>query len=100
MNDTTKKERNDKSKKNPWQELLAFRKQVQDAEIYDRLKKQKEEDESFLPPINSPQAKNGVQIAPSGSMVIKGNTTPDWLPGSEYLILGKFTAQALEEEEE
>ena len=58
---------------------------------YDSLDQRRREYEQQLPPPSAPQAGNGVRIAPNGSLVIKGNGTPDWMPGSEYLILGTFT---------
>jgi len=40
--------------------------------------------------------KNGVKMAPNGSLMVKGNqNVPDWMPTSEYLILGTFSSKAL-----
>jgi len=93
MVDTTREEKKSDKMKNFLEELLSLPKQVKDAEDFERLKRQKVAYESSLPPLGSSTATNGVQIAPTGSLVIKGNSTPDWLPGSEYLILGTFSTK-------
>ena len=69
------------------EQAFDFRKMVGNAQEFDYLKLQKEALERTLPLKGASKAKNGVQIAPTGSMVIKGNSIPDWLPGSEYLML-------------
>lgn len=74
----------------------SFQRLVGDAEEFEKLKRRKEEFERSLPPQGASQALNGVQMAPTGSLVVKGNKIPDWLPGSEYLILGTFSAIAIE----
>ena len=67
-----------------------------DADEYDTLKMRKERLERQSPPKNSITAKNGVKMAPNGSLVIKGNpNTPDWMPTTEYLILGTFSSKTL-----
>ena len=76
--------------------LLDFRTLVDKSKDFDRLQARKEEMEKASPPPGTSEAPNGVKIAPTGSLVIKGNGTPDWLPGSEYLILGTFSAKALD----
>eukprot|EP00568_Trieres_chinensis_P001655 CAMPEP_0183301350 /NCGR_PEP_ID=MMETSP0160_2-20130417/7498_1 /TAXON_ID=2839 ORGANISM="Odontella Sinensis, Strain Grunow 1884" /NCGR_SAMPLE_ID=MMETSP0160_2 /ASSEMBLY_ACC=CAM_ASM_000250 /LENGTH=295 /DNA_ID=CAMNT_0025463949 /DNA_START=19 /DNA_END=906 /DNA_ORIENTATION=- len=88
--------RSDKAKErsNFFEELQTFRKMVGDSKEFDLLKSRKEDLECALPPVGSAVSPNGVQIAPSGSLVIKGNSIPDWLPGSEYLILGTFSTSA------
>jgi len=95
MVDATREEKKSDKTKSIIEDLLSFPKQVKDAEEFDRMKKRKEEFESALPPLGSPVATNGVQIAPTGSLVIKGNNIPDWMPGSEYLILGTFSIKPL-----
>jgi hypothetical protein len=75
-------------------ELVKFQKMVGDSKEFDRLKLRKETLEMGLPPVGASVANNGVQIAPTGSLVIKGNSIPDWLPGSEHLILGTFSTSA------
>jgi len=95
MLDTNRQEEKSDKTKSIFEELLSFPKKVKDAEEFERLKRQKDEFESTLPPLSSSKATNGVQIAPTGSLVIKGNNTPDWMPGSEYLILGTFSTKPL-----
>lgn len=73
-----------------------FRSLVDNSKSFDRLVSRKEELERASPPRMSAEAGNGVKIAPQGSLVIKGNNIPDWLPGSEYLILGTFSTKALD----
>jgi len=68
---------------------------VDNSKDFDRLKSRKDAMEKSSPPLGASEAGNGVMIAPTGSLVIKGNKIPDWLPGSEYLILGTFSAKAL-----
>lgn len=76
--------------------LADFRTLVGNSQEFDRLVSQKEALERASPPMGAAEAPNGVKIAPTGSLVIKGNNIPDWLPGSEYLILGTFGSKALE----
>ena len=45
-----------------------------------------------MPPLKGPSSENGVVLAPIGSLVIPGRSA--WV-GSEYLILGQFTASSL-----
>ena len=96
MLDASREEKESDKPKGIFEELLSFPRQVKDAEEFDRLKRQKDDFESALPPLGSATAANGVQIAPTGSIVIKGNNTPDWMPGSEYLILGTFSTKPLQ----
>ena len=76
--------------------LADFRTLVGNSQEFDQLSSQKEALERASPPMGAAEAPNGVKIAPTGSLVIKGNNIPDWLPGSEYLILGTFGSKALE----
>eukprot|EP00584_Thalassiosira_punctigera_P003059 CAMPEP_0172537382 /NCGR_PEP_ID=MMETSP1067-20121228/8991_1 /TAXON_ID=265564 ORGANISM="Thalassiosira punctigera, Strain Tpunct2005C2" /NCGR_SAMPLE_ID=MMETSP1067 /ASSEMBLY_ACC=CAM_ASM_000444 /LENGTH=307 /DNA_ID=CAMNT_0013322673 /DNA_START=49 /DNA_END=972 /DNA_ORIENTATION=+ len=78
--------------------LKDFTTMVDNSKEFDRLKTRKEALERASPPSSASKSLNGVRIAPSGSLVIKGNNIPDWLPGSEYLILGTFSAKASEVE--
>lgn len=75
------------------QQFNTFREMVSDSREYDKLKAKCEELGRILPPLGSPQASNnGAIMAPNGSLVIKGNQkSPDWIPTTEYLILGTFT---------
>jgi len=73
------------------QYLLTFRELVGDSKVFDDLNNKRQKYRRELPPSNALQAPNGVRVAPNGSLVVKGNQTPDWMPGSEYLILGTFT---------
>jgi len=77
--------------KNLLENLSSFFQLSKASKKYVSLKAKKEDYERALPPLGSRVAANGVQIAPTGSLVIKGNNTPDWLPGSEYLLLGTFS---------
>ena len=76
--------------------LADFRTLVDNSQEFDRLASRKEALERASPPMGAAEPPNGVKIAPTGSLVIKGNKIPDWLPGSEYLILGVFSTKALE----
>ena len=96
LKDSTREIRNKSEKQNIFQNIASFRDLVNKSKEFDRLKVLKETYEQEMPPLGSAVASNGVQIAPSGSLVIKGNSTPDWLPGSEYLILGTFQTQSVE----
>ena len=81
---------------NDWlKELRSYPAMADDSKEFDRLKVRKETLEKAMPPPNTAMAENGVQLAPKGSLVIKGNSIPDWLPGSEYLILGTFSTKPL-----
>jgi len=72
-----------------------FRTLVDNSKDFDLLQSKKKAMERASPPMGASEAGNGVKIAPTGSLVIKGNKIPDWLPGSEYLILGTFSTKAL-----
>lgn len=76
---------------NVLERLGTFRELVGDSKTFDTLKAQRDQYARQLPPSGSTKAENGVRIAPVGSLVIKGNQIPDWMPGSEYLILGTFS---------
>jgi hypothetical protein len=100
----TRAEQNDESNKNNknWlNQIMDTRKLFADAEEYDKLIIEKKILERQSPPKNSAQSKNGVQIAPTGSLVIKGKSPPllpglDFLPAPDaYLILGTFTTKSL-----
>lgn len=84
-------------KRNFFDQLKDFRTMFQDAEEYDKLKTRKEKLERRSPPKSSAVAKNGVKIAPNGSLVIKGGNPnqPSWMPTTEYLILGTFSTKCL-----
>ena len=73
-----------------------FRSLVDNSKEYDSLISKKEELERASPPRGCAESSKGVKIAPTGSLVIKGTSIPDWLPGSEYLILGTFSTKALD----
>lgn len=88
---TTRGIRKESEENNIFQNLSSFFELTENSKIYDTLKAKKEDYERGSPPAGSCVGVNGVKIAPTGSLVIKGNNTPDWLPGSEYLILGTFS---------
>ena len=96
--DETRETKEKEETNNMLEQALDFRTMVGNAKEFDTLKLQKETLERMSPPKGASKAKNGVQIAPTGSMVIKGNSIPDWLPGSEYLILGTFSTKSLDEQ--
>lgn len=97
MADRTRESRSKEKKGlNPIKDALEFRKLVGDAKEFERLKIRKEALEKSSPPKNALSSPNGVKIAPTGSLVIKGNKTPDWLPGSEYLIFGTFSSKPVD----
>jgi len=77
--------------------LADFRTLVGNSQEFDRLVSKKEALERASPPMGAATAANGVKIAPTGSLVIKGNKIPDWIPGSEYLILGTFSTKVVED---
>jgi hypothetical protein len=82
--------------KNLFNQLKDVRTMFSDAEEYEKLKLRKQKLERQSPPKSSAEAKNGVKIAPNGSLVVKGNPNmPDWMPTSEYLILGTFSSKSL-----
>jgi len=89
-----KKETEARLEKN-WFNVIDIRKMFVYSEESTQLEIRKKQLERQSPPKNSAQSKNGVKIAPTGSLVIKGNSSPDWLPGSEYLILGTCSIQSL-----
>eukprot|EP00578_Thalassiosira_sp_NH16_P015843 CAMPEP_0181111752 /NCGR_PEP_ID=MMETSP1071-20121207/19443_1 /TAXON_ID=35127 /ORGANISM="Thalassiosira sp., Strain NH16" /LENGTH=305 /DNA_ID=CAMNT_0023195667 /DNA_START=126 /DNA_END=1043 /DNA_ORIENTATION=+ len=82
--------------KNILERIGDFLSLVDNSKDFDSLASKKQELERASPPRGSAEADNGVKIAPTGSLVIKGNKIPDWLPGSEYLILGTFSTKALD----
>lgn len=79
-----------------WQQFGTFRTMVSDSRQYDALKEKCLRLGRQLPPLNSPTAKNGCIMAPNGSLVIPGKRLTDWMPPSEYLILGTFSISAPE----
>jgi hypothetical protein len=82
--------------KNLFDQLKDIRTMFVDAEKYEKLKLRKESLEKRSPPKSSAVATNGVKMAPNGSLVIKGNQNkPDWMPTTEYLILGTFSSKSL-----
>jgi hypothetical protein len=100
LQDVVDRARDEESKRvdggqNLVEEFQSFSKMTGDAKEFDRLKERKLTLERELPPTGASTASTGVQIAPTGSLVIKGNNIPDWLPGSEYLILGTFSTSAI-----
>ena len=97
LTDSTKEIRKESESTSVFQNIMSFRNLVDNSKDFDRLKALKEKYERELPPVGASVAPNGVQMAPTGSLVIKGNATPDWLPGSEYLILGTFQTRATAE---
>ena len=97
LTDETRKIRKESEDGNLLQNFMSFRTLVHKSKDFDKLNALKIQFERELPPIGASVAPNGVQMAPTGSLVIKGNATPDWIPGSEYLILGTFQTTAIEE---
>ncbi|VEU40849.1 unnamed protein product [Pseudo-nitzschia multistriata] len=98
IEDRTRETRRDEGpSKNLLERFREFRTMFQDADAYDKLRLRKEELERRSPPRSSAVAKNGVKMAPNGSLVIKGGdpNRPDWLPTAEYLIFGTFSTKAL-----
>jgi hypothetical protein len=93
--DKTREAREKSQDQNILQNLLTFRQLVGNSKEFEVLKDYKNLYEQELPPAGAVVASNGLQMAPTGSLVIKGNETPDWLPGSEYLILGTFSISAV-----
>ena len=82
--------------KNWFDQLKDMKTMFSDADEYDKLKSRKEKLERQSPPKSSAVAKNGVKLASNGSLVIKGNpNAPDWMPTTEYLILGTFSSKPL-----
>eukprot|EP00532_Pseudo-nitzschia_australis_P016076 CAMPEP_0168261254 /NCGR_PEP_ID=MMETSP0141_2-20121125/8957_1 /TAXON_ID=44445 /ORGANISM="Pseudo-nitzschia australis, Strain 10249 10 AB" /LENGTH=335 /DNA_ID=CAMNT_0008199343 /DNA_START=230 /DNA_END=1237 /DNA_ORIENTATION=- len=95
--DTRSKSKDDGKKQNLFEQLKDVRTMFVDANEYDKLKLRKELLERRSPPKSSVVAKNGVKMAPNGSLVIKGGNPnqPDWMPSTEYLILGTFSTKPL-----
>jgi len=97
IQEKTRQKKKEGKDQNVLEYLTTFGKMVGDAKRYDNLKDTYEALRRSIPPSNSPKQSSkgkGVLIAPNGSLVIKGNTTPDWMPGTEYLILGTFAVAA------
>jgi hypothetical protein len=92
--DDTRDKRSKEDSKNLVEQALDFKTLVGNAQDFDVLQRRKENLERASPPKGSSVANNRVQIAPTGSLVIKGNQIPDWLPGSEYLIFGTFSTKS------
>jgi len=97
--DTTRdiRQENEQNDTNILDRINDFRSLVDNSKEYDVLNSKKEELERASPPRGCAESRNGVKIAPRGSLVIKGNSIPAWLPGSEYLILGTFSTKALDD---
>lgn len=97
LNDMAEKRKGeeDTGNQNLLDKLLSIRKMVADSKELDILQARMRDLKKQLPPPESAVAENGVQIAPTGAMVIKGDPTPAWVPGSEYLIFGKFSTKAV-----
>lgn len=97
--DTTReiRQENEQNDTNVLDRISDFRSLVDNSKEYDVLNSKKEELERASPPRGCAESSNGVKVAPTGSLVIKGNSIPDWLPGSEYLILGTFSTKALDD---
>ena len=97
--DTTReiRQENEQNDTNVLDRISDFRSLVDNSKEYDVLNSKKEELERASPPRDYAEASNGVKVAPTGSLVIKGNSIPAWLPGSEYLILGTFSTKALDD---
>lgn len=91
--DQTRQKRRTETSSSWFKELRSYPDMLNDSKEFDRLKSRKETLEKTMPPPNAAVGSNGVRIAPKGSLVIKGNSIPDWLPGSEYLILGTFSVR-------
>jgi len=84
------------SNKNIFQNLWSIRELVDDSQELDFLRGLKERYErGLVPPPDAIVASNGLQMAPTGKLVIKGKETPWYIPGSEYLILGTFSTEAV-----
>lgn len=96
IEERTRASRADNENKNWFDQVKDVRTMFTDADEYDKLRIRKENLEGQSPPKSSTQAKNGVKMAPNGSLMVKGNqNVPDWMPTSEYLILGTFSSKAL-----
>lgn len=96
VKEQTRDSRKQAEDRNMFQNLATFRTLVSDSKKFDSLNNKREAIEQQLPPSGTLQASNGVRVAPNGSLVIKGNQTPDWMPGSEYLILGTFSTSCVD----
>ena len=96
LKDRAREVRRESESQSMLQNIGTFRQLVGDSREFDSLKDAKGRYEQELPPVGSSIVSNGVRMAPMGSLVIKGNNIPDWLPGSEYLILGTFSTAAVE----
>lgn len=96
IEERTRASRAEVEQKNWFDQVSDFRTLFTDADEYDKLRLRKEKLERQSPPKSSTRAKNGVRMAPNGSLVVKGNPNmPDWMPTTEYLILGTFTSKSL-----
>jgi hypothetical protein len=91
LTEKTRENRERAEGQNVLQKIGTFRNMVSDSKDFELLKDLKDKCERELPPAGASVAENGVQMAPTGSLVVKGNKISDWLPGSEYLILGTFS---------
>ncbi len=96
IEDRTREARATADEKNWFDQLKDITTMFSDADQYDKLRLRKEKLERQSPPKSAAEAKNGVKMAPNGSLVIKGNpNAPDWMPTTEYLILGTFSSKSL-----
>lgn len=96
IEERTRAARASADEKNWFDQIKDITKMFSDADEYDKLRDRKEKLERQSPPKSAAEAKNGVKMAPNGSLVIKGNpNAPDWMPTTEYLILGTFSSKPL-----
>ncbi len=96
IEERTRAARASADEKNWFDQIKDITNMFSDADEYDKLRNRKETLERQSPPKSAAEAKNGVKMAPNGSLVIKGNpNAPDWMPTTEYLILGTFSSKPL-----
>jgi len=92
----TKENKDNVKDGNLLEQFGTFAEMFGDSRKYDALKAKCLQLGQQLPPESSPKAYNGCLVAPNGSLVIKGNDSPDWMPTSEYLIFGTFSTAAVD----
>ena len=96
IEERTREARATAESKNWFDQLKDMKTMFDDAGEYDKLKERKERLERQSPPKSAAVSKNGVKMASNGSLVIKGNPdAPEWMPTTEYLILGTFSSKPL-----
>lgn len=96
IEERTREARATAESKNWFDQLKDMKTMFDDAGEYDKLKERKERLERQSPPKSAAESKNGVKMASNGSLVIKGNPdAPEWMPTTEYLILGTFSSKPL-----